>query len=182
MLRCAAIVLLTMTAALPLAAQQPAGAYEALAGLADQPATHLSFTLDRSTLQQAQSLFGPGSPSSLASVTIDTYHYAQPAFYTPEAFAALVATYNAAGWKHLVNTNAGPAANAQPPSTVTDLWLHYAGTEINDMTVLLRSSRQMNLIQVSGSIRPLDLLHLGGHFGIPKVDPNAVMVPAPAGH
>jgi hypothetical protein len=39
----------------------------------------------------------------------------------------------------------------------------------------------MNLIQVAGDLRPLDLIHLGVHFGIPKVDPNAVMVPAPDG-
>ena len=64
---------------------------------------------------------------------------------------------------------------------LTDLWLHYVGTDIQDVTVLLRSSRQMNVIQVSGSIRPLDLLHLSGHFGIPHVDPNAVMVPDNAG-
>jgi hypothetical protein len=28
-------------------------------------------------------------------------------------------------------------------------------------------------------LHPLDLLHLSGHFGIPRVDPDAVMVPAP---
>jgi hypothetical protein len=39
----------------------------------------------------------------------------------------------------------------------------------------------MNLIQVSCLLRPLDLLHLSGHFGIPKVDPDAVMVPAQPG-
>lgn len=44
--------------------------------------------------------------------------------------------------------------------------------------MLVRSSRDMNLIQVAGDLRPLDLLHLSGHFGIPKIDPGAVMVPA----
>jgi hypothetical protein len=39
----------------------------------------------------------------------------------------------------------------------------------------------MNVIEVSGLLRPLDLVHLSGHFGIPKVDPNAVMVPAAPG-
>lgn len=182
MLRYAALALVFLSAALPLAAQQPPGVLDAMAGLSDQPSTRVSFSLDRSMLQQAQSLFGAGSASTLGSVSVDTYHYQQPAFYTPEAFAALVADYNAAGWKHLVNTKAGPAANAQPTGQLTDLWLHYVGTEIQDMTVLLRSPRQMNVIQVSGSIRPLDLLHLAGHFGIPRVDPNAVMVPAPPGH
>ena len=182
MLRCAAILFLATTAALPLAAQQPPGVSDALTNLSSQPASRLSFTFDRNMLQSAQNLFGPGANSTLSAISVDTYRYSQPAFYTPEAFAALVADYNAAGWKHLVNGNAGPAANAQPLTTMTDLWLHYQGTEINDVTVLLRGPRDMNLIQVSGSLRPLDLVHLSGHFGIPKVDPNAVMVPAPAGH
>ena len=177
----AALLSAVLVAALPLAAQQPQGVDDALANLANQPASRISFTFDRSMLQSAQGLFGSGSASSLAAVTVDTYRYSQPAFYTPEAFAALVADYNAAGWKHLVNTNTSPGENAQPDRPLTDLWLHYEGTEVRDMTVMLRSPRSMNIIQVSGSIRPLDLLHLGGHFGIPKVDPNAVMVPAPPG-
>ena len=168
-------------AALPAIAQQPAGVYEALANLADQPASHISFTFDRSMIQSAQDLFGPGAASSLSAITVETYRYQQPAFYTPEAFGALVANYNAAGWKHLVNANVSPGTNAQPDRPLTDLWLHYQGTEVRDVTVLVRAPRAMNLIEISGSIRPLDLLHLGGHFGIPKVDPNAVMVPAPPG-
>jgi hypothetical protein len=39
----------------------------------------------------------------------------------------------------------------------------------------------MSVIQIACELRPLDLIHLSGHFGIPRVDPNAVMVPAPNG-
>ena len=35
----------------------------------------------------------------------------------------------------------------------------------------------MNVIRITGDLRPLDLLHLAGHFGIPKVSPDAIMVP-----
>jgi len=37
----------------------------------------------------------------------------------------------------------------------------------------------VNVVQIACDLRPLDLVHLSGHFGIPKVDPGAVMVPAP---
>ena len=56
-----------------------------------------------------------------------------------------------------------------------------AGPDITGITVLTRSSRDMSVIQIACELRPLDLIHLSGHFGIPKVDPNAVMVPAPNG-
>jgi hypothetical protein len=35
----------------------------------------------------------------------------------------------------------------------------------------------LNVIQVACDLRLLDLIHLSGHFGISKVDPNAVIVP-----
>ena len=41
--------------------------------------------------------------AQLHSITVDTYHYKKPAFYTPEGMGSIIATYHAAGWKHLVN-------------------------------------------------------------------------------
>jgi hypothetical protein len=176
-------------------AQPPAGpppppAFDmqgALMNLADQPATHTSFSFDRSELQIAQNLLASGgldanhAAAALTGISVDNYRYPRPAFYTPETMDAIVASYNAAGWKHLVNANQNSANTAQPRNTVTDLWLHFAGPDITGVTVLNRSSRDMSVIQITCELRPLDLVHLSGHFGIPKVDPNAVMVPAPNG-
>ncbi len=168
-------------------AQQPSGISQTLNDLADQPATHLSVTFDRSMLDYASTFIDSSNTherrasASLRSITVDTYHYQRPAFYTPEAMGSIISTYHAAGWKHLVDANANPATSAQPVRAITDLWLHFNGAEIDDVTVLVRSQRDMNLIQISCALRPLDLLHLSGHFGIPKVDPGAIMVPAPDG-
>ena len=165
----------------------PAGVPQSFSDLADQPATHTGFVFDRSMMQVAQGFLASGgldaqrAAAAVTSISFDTYRYARPAFYTPEAMASLVAAYHAAGWKHLVNGNQSPANSAQPKTNITDLWLHFTGADIDEVTVLIRSPRDMNVIQVAGDLRPLDLIHLSGHFGIPKVDPSAVMVPAPAG-
>jgi hypothetical protein len=165
--------------------QPPAGVVQGFSTLADQPATHTSFSFDRSLMQIAQSLLqgngmdGQRAAAALTGISVDTYHYPRPAFYTPETMEAIIDAYHAAGWKHLVNGNQAPANAAQPHSSLTDLWLHFNGAEIDDLMVLIRAPRDMNVIQVTGNLRPLDLLHLSGHFGIPKVDPNAIMVPAP---
>ena len=184
--RLPACLLAALTLVAPFAhAQQPAGVSQTLNEMADQPGTHLSVTFDRSMLDFARSYIDNGSAqvkhaaASLHSITVDTYHYPRPAFYTPEVMSSIIATYHAAGWKHLVNANATPATSAQPIHPITDMWLHFNGAEIDDVTVLVRAPRDMNLIQISCLLRPLDLLHLSGHFGIPKVDPDAVMVPAP---
>lgn len=159
----------------------------AFATLADQPSTHTGVVFDRSMMQVAQGFLESGgldakrAAAALTSISFDSYKYPQPAFYTPEAMASLVASYRAAGWKHMVNGNQAPANSAQPKTTITDLWLHFTGADIDDVTVLIRAPKNMSVIQVAGDLRPLDLIHLGGHFGIPKVDPSAVMVPAPEG-
>ncbi len=156
---------------------QPPGAAEALGELSTQPASHSAFTFDRDMLQ---SMLGNQSVG-LNSVTIENYRFHETAFYVPEELAALRHAYDAAGWKHLVDAHAGPREEASPVKPVSDLWLHYKGTEIDDVAVLIRAPKQMNLIEVSGLLKPLDLLHLAGHFGIPKIDPDAVMVPSPPG-
>jgi hypothetical protein len=168
-------------------AQMPPGIAESLSTLADQPATHTGVTFDRSMMQIAQGLLQQGgldadrAAAALNSISFDTYRYKEPAFYTPETMAAIIQGFHRAGWKHLVDGNQTPANMAQPRTAITDVWLHFTGSDIDQVTVLVRSTREMSLVQVAGDLRPLDLIHLGGHFGIPKVDPNAVMVPAPDG-
>jgi hypothetical protein len=182
-----ALALGSVASAAGVDAQMPPGITESLSTLADQPATHTGFVLDRSELQLAQGLLQQGgldadrATAALASISFDTYRYREPAFYTPETLAQIVDRFHRARWKHLVNGNQTSANQAQPRTAITDVWLHFSGADIDQVTVLVRSTREMSLVQVAGDLRPLDLLHLGGHFGIPRVDPNAVMVPAPDG-
>ena len=192
-LRTVSLALLTAAALCSVApaafadAQMPPGISDRISALADQPATHTGVILDRSMLQVAQGLLQQGgmdadrAAAALTSISFDMYRYKEPAFYTPETMASIVDSFHRAGWKHLVNGNQTPANEAQPRTMITDVWLHFSGADIDHVTVLVRGVRDMNLIQVAGDLRPLDLIHLSGHFGIPKVDPNAVMVPAPDG-
>jgi hypothetical protein len=175
-----ALVLVTPIAAL---AQQPPGVDEALKNMTSEHVTRTAFTFDHDMLQSATSFLndGSGSPMQLNSITIESYRYHEPAFYIPESMHALVAAFDAAGWKHLVDQHASPRDSASPTKPLTDLWLHFSGIDIDNITVVVRAARQMSVIEVSGQLRPLDLVHLSGRFGIPKVDPGAVMVPAPPG-
>lgn len=184
-----ALALGIVLAATQLVAQQPVppppGISESLNNLADQPATHMGFVLDRSMLQAARGMLQSGGMSparaavALSSISYDNYRYAHPAVYTPETMASIIAAYRSAGWKHLVDGHDFPTGSAQHHGPATDLWLHFTGSDIDGLTVLSRGSRDVNVVQVACDLRPLDLVHLSGHFGIPKVDPNAVMVPDP---
>jgi hypothetical protein len=136
-----------------------------------------AFTFDRSMLQVADSYFANGDAETrrviagLNSITVHNYRARDFARYDAGALATIDAQYRAAGWKHMVN------ANAKNSASITDLWLRFSGANISGLTVLTRGDRNMNVISVDCTLRPLDLLHLSGHFGIPKVDESAVMVP-----
>jgi hypothetical protein len=164
-------------------AQQPAGVADALANIASEHASHTAVTFDRDMLQATGGVLpnGAGPIAGLNSITFENYRYKEPAFYIPEEMHALITAYNAAGWKHLVDQGASPAQSASPDKPLTDLWLHFRGAEIDDVTVVVRARKQMSVIEVNGVLKPLDMVHLSGHFGIPKVDPSAVMVPAAPG-
>lgn len=161
--------------------QQPPGVEESLHALAGDRGTHTSFTLDRDMLSSADRFLnnGEGPPAQLDSITFERWQFHDPAFYAPEALRELRRAYDHAGWHHLVDANVPPGQSAQPTKILTDMWFHTQGADIDHMTILLRGGKELTVIRVSGELRPLDLVHLGGHFGIPKVDPNAVMVPAP---
>jgi hypothetical protein len=144
-----------------------------------EPSSQTAFTFDRSMIQMADSWLASNSPDAhavvagLNSITVRNFRFRQPTDYDPGVMQNIVSSYRAAGWKHLVN------ANAKDSGGTTDLWIHFRGSEIDNLAVLTRASRNMSFISVDCILRPLDLLHLSGHFGIPKIDPNAVMVPAP---
>lgn len=146
--------------------------------LVQQPATQSSFTFDRSMLQTMDGFFSGADPETrrvvagLNSITVHNYHFRDFAAYNPGTFAGVAAGFKSSGWKHLVN------ANAQG-GTATDMWMHFDGATIRNVVVLNRMNHDMNVVSVDCTLRPLDLVHLSGHFGIPKVDEHAVMVPAP---
>ncbi|WP_419805650.1 hypothetical protein [Terriglobus sp.] len=153
---------------------------QAFATIVRQAPQQSSFTLDRSMLAAADGFLNGTSPdghriaAGLNSITFTNFHYHDFADYDGPAFGSLNAAYEASGFHHLVNAN----ANSRAPM-LTDVWLRTQGSMVTNMVVLTRGDRNMNAITVDCNLRPLDLLHLSGHFGIPQVDASAVMVPAP---
>ena len=154
---------------------------QAFASIVRQAPQQSSFTLDRSMLAAADGFLDGSSPdgrritAGLNSVTFTNFRYHDYAGYDAAAFGSLNAAYEAAGFHHMVNGN----PNSRAP-VLTDLWLRTQGAMVTNVVVLTRGDRNMNAISVDCNLRPMDLLHLSGHFGIPQVDASAVMVPAPS--
>jgi len=160
-------------------------------------AFHTDFTFDKSMLQMTSGLMDGGDPDTkkaiakLDGVTVHLYRYAQPGMYDVRQLEAIRDQYKTAGWKHLVSRQSHPAGAAAPGGTVagpgaapavptapgpyavgpeghTDLYIKMQGVDVVGMVVVQASPRNLNVVALTGDLSPLDLLHLRGHFGIPR--------------
>jgi hypothetical protein len=142
-------------------------------------AFHTDFTFDRAMLQMAGGLIDGGDADTrnaiakLDGVTVHLYRYAQPGMYDARQLDLIRQQYHAAGWKHLVSTQSHPTPTAPGQYAVesdghTDLFIKFQGTDVTGMVVMQASPRNLNVVALTGDLSPLDLLHLRGHFGIPK--------------
>jgi hypothetical protein len=109
--------------------------------------------------------------AGVSGVSIHRYRYSEPGIYDPDALLSLKGSYHAAGWKQLVNKHEKDGGEG-----ITDVWLRFENNAISNVAILVAHSTEVTFITVSGSISPLDLFHLGGHFGIPKIA-GGVVVP-----
>lgn len=147
--------------------------------LGQNATTREDFTLSKQMLQFAQKFLDNSDQETrrvvagLDGVTVHSYHFREPGLYDSGAVEAIKEQYRAAGWKHLVSSH-----GVQDHAGVTDLWIRFDNAQITNMAVLLAGPRDLNFVAFSGMVRPLDLLHLSGHFGIPRFDAGA-FVPAP---
>lgn len=142
-------------------------------------AFHTDFTFDRTMLQLASGVWdGPVDPATasainrLDGISVHIYHYAAPGMYDPRLIDLVRRQYSALGWQHLVT------AHSRSTGGATDLWISFHNMRATGAVVLFQSATNLNLIAFSGNLSPLDLLHLRGHFGIPRF-PGDRFVPAP---
>jgi len=106
-------------------------------------------------------------------VSVHSFRFPIAVSFDPMIMASIRQQYREAGWQHLVSQHKNDSGLA------TDLWIRMDHASIQDVAVLFVGVRQLNFVSVSGSISPADLLHLSGHFGIPKMD-GGPLVPDPA--
>jgi hypothetical protein len=153
---------------------------EALHSLGQNASSRTEFALDHSMLVLASKLDQDDQDlrrviAGVDGVSVHEFRFRGQATYDPETLNAVRQQYHAAGWKRLANPH---EKNGQ--LTATELWLHFENNAIRNVAVLHAGLNQIDFVEVSGSISPLDLMHLAGHFGIPKIE-GGVAVPAPGG-
>ncbi|HEX6804296.1 MAG TPA: hypothetical protein VF133_11505 [Terriglobales bacterium] len=112
--------------------------------------------------------------AGIDGISVHRFHFQGPGAYDPRVLSAVRHDYSMAGWQHI-----SKAHEKYGYPSGADLWLRLEHNTIRNIAVLYASANQVNFFSVSGSISPIDLLHLAGHFGIPRIE-GGVSVPYPA--
>jgi len=153
----------------------------ALAQLSAQALAKESFTLDRTILAAAVGLLPDQdddvkqAASKLDGVSVHVLRFASPNQIDPAAVASIRDAYHLRGWKHVVS-----GANTKisgHDSGIADVWLVLDGTNMRGAAVLFETPKSLTLATMSGNLSPVDLLHLRGHFGIPRFEGDRLRDP-----
>ena len=132
-----------------------------------------SFTLDRTLLALAAGMVPDNEADDrqvirkLDGISVHTMRFNEQGIPDEDAVAAIRAAYHLRGWKHLVTTT---RAGGPVHSGTTDVWVVMDGVNVRGAVVLAETPRSLTLVTVAGNLSPIDMLHLRGHFGIPRFD------------
>ncbi len=144
----------------------------ALAQLSTQALAKESFTLDRTMLTAAAGLLPDAdadmkqSVAKVDGVSVHILRFAADGAADPAAVDDLRESYHLRGWKHVVSSSKGGPVH----SGTTDVWVVLDGANVRGAVVLVESPRSITLATMAGNLSPVDLLHLRGHFGIPRFE------------
>jgi Domain of unknown function (DUF4252) len=145
----------------------------ALAQLSALAAVKNSFTLDRNMLGMAASTWPDTDEPTrqavnhLDGVSVHLLRFGAMGVPDEGAVNSMREAYHLRGWKHVVTTqgSGGPVHDG-----TTDVWVVMDGVNVRGAVVLAETPKSVTLVTVSGNLSPVDLLHLRGHFGIPRFE------------
>lgn len=99
----------------------------------------------------------------LNGVYVRSYEFDKPAQYTAADLDAIRRQFDTPEWSSLVKQR---SRNGDDDS---DIYMKLVNGEVQGMFILNAEPKALNMVFISGPIRPEDLDDLSGNFGIPKV-------------
>jgi len=172
-------VLFTVLAASAASAQAPTQNWfpQVIENFGQNASSRTEFSLDHSMLVLASKIDQDDDSlrhiiAGVDGVSVHRFRFQNMGMYDPRIVNAAREEYHRAGWQRI----AGSHDKNGPGST--ELWVHLQNNAIRNIDVLFIGRDQVNFVAVSGSISPIDLMHLAGHFGIPRMQ-GGIVLPAP---
>ncbi|MGA8729487.1 MAG: DUF4252 domain-containing protein [Terracidiphilus sp.] len=136
-----------------------------------------NFTLDRNLLSLAAGLVPDSEPEDrqvirkLEGVSVHLMRFGDAGIPDEREVASIRNAYHLRGWKHLVSTT---GSGTSLHTGTTDVWVVMDGVNVRGAVVLAETPKSLTLVTVAGNLNPVDVLHLRGHFGIPRFDSDGI--------
>ena len=152
---------------------------QSLEALGQNATSRTEFTYDHSMLVLAAKTNDDDDSlrrviAGVDGVSVHRFHFQDAGMYDPRILGDVRHEYHGSGWQHLSKARVREDSPGE-----TDLWVRFDHNTIRNVAILFAGRNQVNFVTVSGSFSPLELLHLSGHFGIPKIEGGVVMQSPP---
>jgi hypothetical protein len=160
----------------PAAEQMQDWVPDSILALRQLASSHSDFTFDHSMLVLASKADQDDDSlrrviAGVDGVSVHRFRFQNGADYDPEVVNAVRREFHAARWEHISGGH-----NKQKGPGESDVWFRLENASIRKVAFMTVSPDHVNFVTISGSISPIDLLHLAGHFGIPPIE-GGVKVP-----
>lgn len=171
--RILAAILITASAAL---AQSPQNWFPGeIEALGQNASSRTEFSLDHNMVVLASKADQDDESlrrviAGVDGISVHRFRFPAQGMYDPRILNAVRQDYQRAGWQHIAD-----AHDKYGYPQATDLWLHFDHNTIRNIAVMFTGRDTVNFVSVSGSISPVDLMHLAGHFGIPRMEGGVVV-------
>ena len=99
----------------------------------------------------------------LNGIYVREYEFSTPDQYSPQDLQTLRKFFSGPEWDPMVRERSKKGGED------TDVYVKLVNGEIQGMFVLEAEPKELNLVYISGPIRPEDLKELSGNFGVPTI-------------
>jgi Domain of unknown function (DUF4252) len=101
---------------------------------------------------------------NLDAIYVRNYEFSEPGQYTPDDLKTIRQQFIGPDWNPMVKVRSKKGEGD------TDVYVKMVGNEVKGMFVLDAEPKELDLVYISGSIRPEDLKQLSGNFGVPNLN------------
>jgi hypothetical protein len=169
------IALITCMALAPLGAQElklPAN----LDRLADKASEVVDVTMDANLLQLASRFLSDKNADDaqvkkliggLKGIYVRSFEFEKAGEYQDSDVEPLRAQLHAPAWSRIVGVR------SRKSKENSEVYLKTENGKIGGLAILVTDPKELTIVSIEGSIDPDQLNQLGGHFGIPKIEPDS---------
>lgn len=101
---------------------------------------------------------------NLNAIYVRSYEFSEPGQYTPDDLKTIRQQFLGPDWNPMVKVRSKKGEGD------TDVYVKMVNNEVKGMFVLDAEPKELDMVYISGSIRPEDLKQLSGNFGIPNIN------------